>query len=97
MSEMPKRKRVRRPKTKEERAAEEETKATRPGAEERRVEEPQEEVEEARESAAEIPLVLFRKLAPEERPPLKHTVLKQYLKDPYFRRRVIYHLIKKLR
>lgn len=77
MSEVKKRKKVKKGvKTKEERAIEEEAaEVTRPGAEGKGVEE----------------------ATPEERPPLKHTILMQLMKDSSFRTRVIYHLVKKLR
>ncbi len=45
------------------------------------------------EKAAEISQ---ERAAPAERPPPKHTILTQCMKDPSFRTRVIYHLAKKL-
>ena len=109
---MTKRKKVKRVKTKEERAVEEASEVARPGGEEGIVEEeasevtrpggeekgveeePQEETEESREPAVEIPQP---EAVPEERPPLKSTVLTQCMRNPSFRTRVIYHLVKKLR
>ena len=53
-----------------------------------------EEAEEVREPVAEIHP---EEAAPEERHPLKRTILEQCMRDPSFRSRVIYHLAKKLR
>ncbi len=96
MAETKKEGKAKRVKAKEKRQVKEEaTEVTRPGAEEKGMEEePREEAEEAREPAVEMPQP---EAVPEERPPLKRTILTQCMKDPTFRTRVIYHLVKKLR
>lgn len=91
MTKTGKRKRV---KTKEEKQVEEGAGVTRPGGGEKPVgEEPKEGVEKPKEPIAEIPP---EEAALEERSPRKHTIFEQCMKDLSFRRRVIYHLVKKL-
>lgn len=55
---------------------------------------PRERAEEARELAAAMPQ---EKVAPEEGPSIKGTILTQCMMNPSFRTQVIHHLVKKLR
>ncbi len=97
MAETTKKKKVKRVKAKQEKAVKEKaTGVIRPDKEGKGVQQegPREGAEKAREPAAEIPR---EKAAPEERPPIKGTILSQCMMNPSFRTQVIHHLVKKLR
>lgn len=97
MAETIKKKKTKRAKAEQERTIKEEAVGViRPGKEGKGVQQegPREGAEEARVLAAEMPQ---EEVAPEERPPVKGTILMQCMTNPSFRTQVIHHLVKKLR